>query len=178
VGFTVVYMSFFVAPYVAFVSLWFHARPMADRFVHALLAALFTGLVLIFALPTAPPWMAAEAGLVAPVDRVAHELLAGVNSSVYEETYELAGVNDVAAMPSIHMTVTVVVAVMLARVGGRRGAIPGAAYVLAMGIALVYLGEHYALDVLAGIATGWTGWRSSDWLARRTLRTEVADLTA
>ncbi|MQA00166.1 MAG: phosphatase PAP2 family protein [Dehalococcoidia bacterium] len=166
--FTVVYLSFFVAPYLTLVTLWFHARPKAAPFARAFVGALFAGLVLIIAVPTAPPWMAAEAGLIPPVSRVAHEFIAGVNSSVYQETYEFAGVNDIAAMPSIHVAVTFVVAVALARSGRRGARAAGIAYVAAMGVALVYLGEHYVADVVAGVATGWVGWRISDHLGRRT----------
>ncbi|HWO73850.1 MAG TPA: phosphatase PAP2 family protein, partial [Dehalococcoidia bacterium] len=45
------------------------------------------------------------------------------------------------------------------------------AYPLAMGFAIVYMGEHYVIDVLAGWAYGagafWAVWILPEWWGRR-----------
>jgi membrane-associated phospholipid phosphatase len=54
-------------------------------------------------------------------------------------------------MPSLHFATSVMAALLLAEVGPVPGAI-GWAYTAMLGVALVYLGEHYAVDLLAGAA--------------------------
>ena len=73
----------------------------------------------------------------------------------------LAADPDAFSFPSGHTTVAFAVAVALAGSGSGLGAV---AAILAGGIAVsrVYLGAHYPLDVLAGIALG----AASGWLAR------------
>jgi len=55
------------------------------------------------------------------------------------------------------MAITVVVALGLSRFGVRWGCL-GTAYALAMGFALVYLGEHYVADVVAGTVIAFAVW--------------------
>ena len=54
-------------------------------------------------------------------------------------------------MPSLHFATSVMAAHLLAETGPVAGAI-GWAYASTLGIALVYLGEHYVTDLAAGLA--------------------------
>jgi hypothetical protein len=54
-------------------------------------------------------------------------------------------------MPSLHFATSVMAALLLAEIGPVPGALAGA-YAAALGFALVYLGEHYVTDLLAGAA--------------------------
>jgi membrane-associated phospholipid phosphatase len=148
-----------------------------DRFPRAarqMAATYDLGCALYFALPTAPPWWASENGyLEQPVERVADRVEAeaaselaptdpevrrlmvdvgeGVWGPAWEHLYELAGGNPWAAMPSLHFATSVMAALLLADIGPVPGAL-GAAYAGALGFALVYLGEHYVTDLVAGAA--------------------------
>ncbi len=62
----------------------------------------------------------------------------------------LAG-NPLAAMPSLHFTTSVMAARLLGETGRVRGAL-GWTYALTLGFSLVYLGEHYVVDLAAGYA--------------------------
>jgi membrane-associated phospholipid phosphatase len=53
-------------------------------------------------------------------------------------------------MPSLHFATSVTAAHMLASTGKTAG-ILGWSYALTLGTALVYLGEHYVVDLLAGL---------------------------
>ena len=77
---------------------------------------------------------------------------------VHAAAEDLIQVNEVAAMPSLHTALTVlfVLAVGIALPRTRRWSW---LYPLAMGVALVYLGEHYLVDVLAGGAVAFVAWR-------------------
>jgi hypothetical protein len=54
-------------------------------------------------------------------------------------------------MPSLHFGTSVLAAILLSEMGPVPGAV-GWSYALALGFALVYLGEHYVVDLLAGVA--------------------------
>jgi membrane-associated phospholipid phosphatase len=58
--------------------------------------------------------------------------------------------NDVAAMPSLHAAYAMLIALFFWSRVGWRWRLLLAAYALGMGFALVYTGEHYFSDVLAG----------------------------
>jgi membrane-associated phospholipid phosphatase len=54
-------------------------------------------------------------------------------------------------MPSLHFGASVLAALLLSESSPRAGAL-GWTYAGVLGFALVYLGEHYVVDLLAGLA--------------------------
>ena len=54
-------------------------------------------------------------------------------------------------MPSLHFATSLMAALLLAEIGPIPGAL-GVGYAAALAFALVYLGEHYVTDLLAGAA--------------------------
>src|SRR4029079_4945433 len=66
--------------------------------------------------------------------------------------------NPFAAMPSLHFGTSVIAARVLSDVVKSPGAI-GWAYALTLGFGLVYLGEHYVVDLIAGLALAEGIWR-------------------
>src|SRR5439155_2963775 len=65
--------------------------------------------------------------------------------------YSVLGGNPLAAMPSLHFATSLMAALLLAQAGPLPGAL-GFAYLVTLGFALVYLGEHYVVDLLGGAA--------------------------
>ena len=65
--------------------------------------------------------------------------------------YDSLGGNPWAAMPSLHFATSLMAALLLGEVGPGPGA-AGWAYAATLGLALVYLGEHYVTDLMAGAA--------------------------
>ena len=118
----------------------------------ALTAATFDlGLVVYWAVPTAPPWYAAETGRMEPVRRLMVEAGEKFWKRMWEPLYDGLEGNPFAAMPSLHFGTSVTAARVLGDVGRGPGAL-GWAYALTLGFGLVYLGEHYVTDLLAGYA--------------------------
>jgi membrane-associated phospholipid phosphatase len=68
--------------------------------------------------------------------------------------------NPFAAMPSLHFGTSVMAARILSQVGPGRSAL-GWAYALTLGFGLVYLGEHYVVDLIAGLALAEAIWRAA-----------------
>lgn len=110
------------------------------------------GCVLYAAVPTAPPWWAAENGHVDPrVRRIMVEVGQEQWGRSWEPMYAFLGGNPWAAMPSLHFAASLMSAILLTEAGAVEGAL-GWAYALSLGFALVYLGEHYVVDLVAGAA--------------------------
>jgi PAP2 superfamily len=127
-----------------------------DRFPRgaALMYAVFdTGVLVYWALPTAPPWYAARHGAIT-ADPALRRLMVEHGESFWQERWEplysFLGGNPLAAMPSLHFATSVMAASLLSEVGPVQGAV-GWGYALTLGFALVHLGEHYVADLLAGL---------------------------
>lgn len=165
-----VHFSFFLAPHAVAVLLW-STRPVRfRRYVFALIATCWAGLLIAFLLPTAPPWLAAGEGKIEPVFRIMRDIMMGRTPDNYVLGMRAVGENDVAAMPSLHTALTVLVALAAGNAGRIAGAI-GWAYAAAMAIALVYLGEHYVVDIIAGAVVALLIWHlAGRWDAKRTAR--------
>jgi membrane-associated phospholipid phosphatase len=69
--------------------------------------------------------------------------------SAWPKMYNALGGNPWAAMPSLHFATSAMAAIKLSEAGRVEGAV-GWTYALTLGLALVYLGEHYVTDLLAG----------------------------
>jgi membrane-associated phospholipid phosphatase len=118
------------------------------------------GAVFYWAIPTAPPWWAAahgylEDGRAVAVRRMMIEYGEQFWGDRWAGLYDVLGGNPLAAMPSLHFATSLMAAHLLSEVGPVPGAL-GWAYTTLLGIALVYLGEHYAVDLLAGAALAET----------------------
>jgi hypothetical protein len=126
-----------------------------DRFPRAgrQMAAVFdVGCAVYFALPTAPPWWSSENGVTEdPVRRIMVEVGEETWKSAWPAMYGALGGNPWAAMPSLLFATSLSAAISLAETGRAEGAL-GWAYAGTLGFALVYLGEHYVTDLLAGAA--------------------------
>ena len=70
-------------------------------------------------------------------------------------------------MPSVHMGATAIIALVAWGTGRVAVRLGGVVYAAAMGFALVYLGEHYVVDLLAGMAVAAAAWCASRALWRR-----------
>jgi hypothetical protein len=114
------------------------------------------GLIGYWAVPTAPPWYAAaeglmDDGLTPELRRMMVEYGEHFWRSGWAPLYGVFGGNPLAAMPSLHFATSVSAAHVLAETGAVAGAV-GWTYTVLLGIALVYLGEHYVVDLMAGLA--------------------------
>ena len=83
--------------------------------------------------------------------RVMVEVGEGTWGRAWPALYSSLGGNPWAAMPSLHFGTSVLAALLLTESGPVAGA-AGWSYALTLGFALVYLGEHYLIDLLAGAA--------------------------
>ena len=114
------------------------------------------GAVFYWAIPTAPPWWAASRGRLDDgqplrVRRMMIEYGQQFWGDRWGSLYDVLGGNPLAAMPSLHFATSLMGAHLLSEVGPVAGAV-GWTYAATLGLALVYLGEHYAIDLIGGAA--------------------------
>jgi hypothetical protein len=122
----------------------------------ALMAATFdTGAVFYHVIPTAPPWWAGNTGSLPHVRRIMTEAGERFWGRYWTRLYDSLSGNQLAAMPSLHFATSVMAAHVLSDVGRVPGAV-GWSYAALLGFALVYLGEHYVVDLAAGAALAET----------------------
>jgi hypothetical protein len=147
-----VYMTHFFAVWIVAAVLWRVARPRFRRF--AVVTVLLTvGAFLTYWLyPAQPPWIAAQDGLLTTSDRIVPEVWGQLGVHTVKSLYENGDfVNTVAAMPSLHAAYPFMLMLFFWSAGWR-ARIPLAAYALAMAFTLVYGGEHFVADIVAGWA--------------------------
>jgi hypothetical protein len=114
------------------------------------------GLIGYWAIPTAPPWYAAAQGLMddgatPELRRMMVEYGEHFWKSGWTPLYGVLGGNPLAAMPSLHFATSVTAAHALTDSGAAVSVLAWA-YTATLGVALVYLGEHYVVDLAAGLA--------------------------
>lgn len=158
---TLVYLSFFVVPHLVAIVLMVRDCDRFRRYVSASALLFLFGVICFAILPTDPPWRASVTDAGGQTLRVVNSVLATVhlgsanNSASAQHGFDP---NSVATMPSIHFGVTALLSLLAPRGIWRMLAI---AYMLAMGLALVYLGEHYVIDVMVGGIAAAIAWKLS-----------------
>lgn len=140
----------FVLPVACGLLIWLRGRRLYWRYLASVMAVFYLGFAGYVLYPAAPPWMAGLQEVIPPVHRVAVETVVRLPvSTPVGLAYNHFSANQVAAMPSLHAALPLLLALTLIRIWGAR-AWPLVLYPITMGFNLVYLGEHYVIDVLAG----------------------------
>jgi membrane-associated phospholipid phosphatase len=145
-GVWAVYMTHFFAVWIVAAVLCRVSRPRFRRYAVLVVALTLAAFLTYWLYPAQPPWMASGA------DRVVPGIWDQLGVPTTQSVYENGGlVNTVAAMPSLHAAYPFMLLLFFWRAGPlvRTGL---GLYTLAMAFALVYGGEHYVADILAGWA--------------------------
>jgi hypothetical protein len=200
---SLVYISYFIAPYALAGVLWLRARAEWRRFVLRFVTMAFIGLAGFIIFPAAPPWAASQctaaevatgpsdpgclyakpgsagggllgsrtdyrAGAAPWVERISNRgwLKLGLPQASALIDEGQAGVNQVAAVPSLHAATTALIAIFLWPRVRKRWRPLVAAYPIVMAFALVYGAEHYVFDIVlgwllaGGVSAGFSAWES------------------
>jgi membrane-associated phospholipid phosphatase len=158
IGLSAVHWSWFLVPHGTCAYMLLRHREHFERSAVMMAACFDLGCVVYWTVPTAPPWWAAANGHLPPVRRMMAEAGERVWRRLWNPLYHSLQGNPFAAMPSLHFGTSVMAARILSQVGPGHAAL-GWAYALILGFGLVYLGEHYVVDLLAGFALAEAIWR-------------------
>jgi membrane-associated phospholipid phosphatase len=157
-GLSAVHWSWFLVPHGTLAYILLRHREHYPRSAVLMAACFDLGCVVYWLVPTAPPWWAGLKGRMPRVRRIMEEAGERAWGRAWGPLYHSLQGNPFAAMPSLHFGTSVMAARILSQVGPRQAAL-GWAYALTLGFGLVYLGEHYVVDLLAGLALAEGIWR-------------------
>jgi membrane-associated phospholipid phosphatase len=149
----------FTVPHTALFYVWLRRRSQLASAAARVYAVFDIGAMLYWLVPTAPPWWAAEQGALdlpdsdgqLPLRRMMYEYGEKFWGNHWTRLFGFLGGNPLAAFPSLHFATSLMAARVLSEIDPVAGAV-GFAYAGTLGFALVYLGEHYVTDLIAGAA--------------------------
>jgi hypothetical protein len=147
-------LHFIVPPLLAFI-LWFKRRALFYRFAATILTLSFAGALTFLLFPAAPPWAAADRGLLPMITKLPVPKPKAFSSHGFSVT-DLIHPNPYAAIPSLHagyaFLAFLFVVTLAWKTRWRWLALLGLAYPLAQCFAVVYTANHYVVDLVIGCA--------------------------
>lgn len=150
---TVVYFCHFVFPIAVGMVLWLVDRVQFVRFTTALMGMALVAFVIFLLVPTGPPWLAQQQGFINGFHRVIGTTLPSSVSAYYNDLNP----NPVAAFPSLHAAFPFLGFLALRRVYLRASWI-AFGWCLLVWFSVVFLGEHYVVDVAGGVILAALAW--------------------
>jgi membrane-associated phospholipid phosphatase len=117
------------------------------RFTVEFTIASAIGVTIFYLVPVAPPWIA-----IPGVTRLPNPLVMATSALLHRQYYDP---NPYAALPSLHVGLTVVFTASIYRLTrSRRALYTGLILSILMSFAVLYTGNHYLIDVIAGYLVG------------------------
>src|SRR6266480_3267007 len=163
------WFSHFFATLLVAVAIWLYAYRWFPRFAACIVVLAAMGLITYVLFPAAPPWLAGDHGYLAHTYRINHAVVNNLPvpkaGALFQKGTDWG--NDVAAVPSLHAASTMLIAIFLWPRLSRRWRPLLVLYPLGMAFSLVYLGEHYLIDILLGWAYAAAAVYLVDWAAER-----------
>jgi len=160
---TVLYFLHFPLPIAVAFLLWIRRRRAYYDYVAALILLSMAGFATYLVLPVAPPWWAADHGLInGPngLPAITYLKAQGFNDLAhlfgfegrYIYSYAVYEINPnaVAAFPSLHAGYPFLAFLFARRAFGKPGWLM-LAYAACVWLAVVYLADHYVVDVIGGV---------------------------
>ena len=140
------YSIHFFAPTIFGFFLWKNASKDYYKYTIALAILTYSALITFLVFPVAPPWYGVDG-----VTRVLFDVDASLGVPVYRTVYDFLQPNQFAAFPSLHSAIPWLIALFALKIEKIK-ALPILVFPFGVWFSAVYLGEHYIVDVLGGIA--------------------------
>ena len=150
-----VYVTHFISIPLVTALVWFRLRHRFRAWLGTVLTFTAIGVTGYVVYPAAPPWLASQRGDIGTVHRIS---VLGwdylhVDPVGWLTAFAQDRSNPVAAMPSLHAGCALLVALFFWPTARSLGRAVLLAYALLMALTLVYTGEHYVVDAVAGWLT-------------------------
>ncbi len=150
--FTIQYFMHFVLPLSFGFLLWMTSRDHFRQFITGLLLLSYAAWITYIIYPAAPPWMASGKGLInPPTQKIMSTTFRAFPTRLNMPTvYQNFNPNPVAAMPSLHAAYPTLILLFAIAFFKWKGLL-FLPYPLLMWFGIVYMGEHYIIDVVMGV---------------------------
>jgi len=139
------YSLHFMIPTVFGFILWKYSPENYRKFTFALLVCTYSALITFLLYPAAPPWFGVKA------ERVLFQIDHKLGLPVYATIFNFIQPNPFAAFPSLHATYPWLITLYAIKIK-RIKALPILLIPVGVWFSAVYLGEHYIIDLLGGVA--------------------------
>jgi len=160
-----IYLTHFLGTLIVAAVLWTWAHEHFARFATMVCVLALTAFTTYVLYPAVPPWMAAQDGAIGEAHRTVKITWPHVPIAHYGSLFEKGEhySNNVAAMPSLHAGYALLLSLFLWRLLPRWTRPILILYPPAMVFTLVYGGEHYVVDCIAGWVYAIATFVSVDW---------------
>jgi membrane-associated phospholipid phosphatase len=144
------YISHFVIPWVVAFVFWMHDRKIFKEYTAAFLVVSYLAFFTFIIFPAMPPWMASNEGYIPPLKKIMDQVMVSFAHPIdVPSVYRFFGANLVAAVPSLHAAYPWLIFIYILK-KFRWLSVLAIPYVAGVWFAVVYLGEHYVVDVILG----------------------------
>jgi len=146
---TLLYISHYLVSFFVLFIFWLTNTTNFKKYSIALMVLSYASFLTYLLYPAMPPWMASEQGHIPQVTKIMVNVFAAFPVSVnFFNVSALFGANLVAAVPSLHAAYPVLLWLFLRKI--KLANVLSFIYMLAVWVTIVYLGEHYVIDVILG----------------------------
>jgi len=145
------YSLHFLLPALFAYFLWIQGdRRLFKEFRATIILLSYAALITFFLYPAAPPWLANDNGYIPSIHKILFEIDNAYHRITFSSLYSMVNANPVAAVPSLHAAYPWVIFLFAIRYFEKKGfftiILP-----IGVGLSVVYLGEHYVVDVIMGV---------------------------
>ncbi len=138
------YSLHFLVPFVFGFVLWNRSSENYRKYTIALLITSYSALITFLAYPSAPPWFGIDA------ERILFQMDGVIGVPLYATIYGFIAPNPFAAIPSLHAAYPWLIFLYAIKIK-RIKAFPLLFFPFGVWFSTVYLGEHYVVDLIAGV---------------------------
>ncbi len=130
--------------------LWLKSRDYFKKFTNSLLILSYSAFITYVIFPASPPWLSSQLGMLPPVTKILELILKSFPEKLNLPTiYTKFDPNQVAAVPSLHAAYPLLILLFAYSFFGKK-ALFFLPYVLGVWLSIVYLGEHFVIDIILG----------------------------
>jgi hypothetical protein len=152
------YLLHFVLPVGLAVLVWKTRERWYWRLVATYVTVSLGGFLTFLLYPAAPPWLAAQKGLIPPITRISSQVYAAFGLHGGLSVYQKISPDNVAALPSLHAAYATLLLIFVTKLYGKKWGLLALTYPLLIWFGTVYMGEHYAIDEIAGVIYAVAGY--------------------
>ncbi len=163
------YMLHFVLPLGLALLIWKTREKYYWQYMCTYVMLSFAGFLTYLLFPAAPPWMAADKGLIPPISRISSDVWAALGINDFPTLYHRIAPNPVAAVPSLHAAYATLFTIFVTKLFGKKWGVLSLVYPFSIFFGTVYQGEHYAIDAILGIIYAVAAFMLTALLFRRYL---------
>ncbi len=145
------YALHFVLPFALAVLVWQTREKEYWRVITTYLTVSFMGFLTFLLFPAAPPWLASDKGIIAPVVHVSGWIWGALGVHDFPSLYSKIAPNPVAAVPSLHAAYSLLFALFMTKLFKTKWRWLAWIHPALIWFGTVYAAEHYAIDVIIGI---------------------------